>query len=250
MKKNMMKEVRLRISVRSLVILGLVSILMLTAIAATPTLIQATLSPDITVKYNGAVQSMTDISGTVVYPISYNGTTYVPLRAVGNMLGIGVEWEGSTKTVLLGNTSGEARLVDVCEKRTGDGFFGYTYGDRMNSTIELPGGDSTRTFNSAIRIDSPGPVKKAGVFRLNGTYSTMSTTFNGQYSGDRDGGFTLRIYDHDKELLLAERSLQAGQFVEVNDIDLTGVKNLRFEALGPFFASNDSIAYFLDPIVK
>ena len=63
------------------------------------------LSPDVTVKYNGVTQTMKDATGTVVYPVSYQGTTYLPIRAVSNMLGVAVDWDQATKTVLLGSSS-------------------------------------------------------------------------------------------------------------------------------------------------
>ena len=67
--------------------------------------IKALLNYGITVKYNGDVQTMYDAQGTRVYPITYNGTTYVPIRAVSNMLGIAVDWDGANNTVLLGENS-------------------------------------------------------------------------------------------------------------------------------------------------
>lgn len=64
--------------------------------------ITATLNYGITIKYNGNVQEMKDANGNTVYPISYEGTTYLPIRAVSNMLGIEVNWDGPTQTVWLG----------------------------------------------------------------------------------------------------------------------------------------------------
>ena len=64
--------------------------------------ISAYLNYGITIKYNGEAQNLADASGNRVYPITYNGTTYLPIRAVSNMLGIGVDWDGATQTVLLG----------------------------------------------------------------------------------------------------------------------------------------------------
>lgn len=81
------------------------------------------LSPDITVKYNNAVQTMTDISGNTVYPVSYNSTTYLPIRAVSNMLGIAVGWEQATKIV---------RLVDSSANEGGE-----------DMTISTPAGNIT-----------------------------------------------------------------------------------------------------------
>lgn len=65
--------------------------------------ITASLNYGITIKYNGNVQEMKDANGNRVYPISYEGTTYLPVRAVSNMLGIEVNWDGPTNTVWLGD---------------------------------------------------------------------------------------------------------------------------------------------------
>ena len=76
-------------------------------------LIQAYLTPGRTVKYNGEVQTMKDEKGNVIYPISYQGSTYVPMRAISNILGVPVEWDGATQTVLLG---APVEGVDLIEK--------------------------------------------------------------------------------------------------------------------------------------
>ena len=60
-----------------------------------------TLSPDIVVKYNDVRQTMRDVNGVVVYPVVNNGTTYLPIRAVSNMLGVDVKWDQETRTVSL-----------------------------------------------------------------------------------------------------------------------------------------------------
>ena len=64
--------------------------------------ITASLNYGITIKYNGEVQEMKDANSNRVYPISYEGTTYLPVRAVANLLGIEVNWDGPTQTVWLG----------------------------------------------------------------------------------------------------------------------------------------------------
>lgn len=43
----------------------------------------------------------TDASGAVVEPFAVDGTIYLPVRAVANALGLGVQWEGATQTVKL-----------------------------------------------------------------------------------------------------------------------------------------------------
>lgn len=48
---------------------------------------------------NGEEIIPVDANGVAVYPFIYNGTTYVPMRAVSQSLGCGVSWSDNTKTV-------------------------------------------------------------------------------------------------------------------------------------------------------
>ncbi len=66
--------------------------------------IKAYINRDITIKLDGQVKTMADEQGARVYPISYDGTTYVPIRAVSSMLGIDVAWDQASYSVLLGKT--------------------------------------------------------------------------------------------------------------------------------------------------
>lgn len=40
----------------------------------------------------------------VPYSILYEGTTYLPLRKIGELLGLNVDWDGETKTAFIGET--------------------------------------------------------------------------------------------------------------------------------------------------
>lgn len=44
-----------------------------------------------------------DAAGNTVEPFIYNGTTYLPVRAVANALGQDVSWDNSTKSVYIGS---------------------------------------------------------------------------------------------------------------------------------------------------
>lgn len=52
----------------------------------------------IAVSFNGTVQSMTDAGGSTVQPFVYNGTTYVPIRAISGMYGSDIHYDSATKT--------------------------------------------------------------------------------------------------------------------------------------------------------
>ncbi len=51
---------------------------------------------------NGEYITPTDANGNAVEPFTVNGTTYLPVRAIGNALGMAVDWDNDTKTVFLG----------------------------------------------------------------------------------------------------------------------------------------------------
>ena len=48
----------------------------------------------------------TDANGAVVEPMIYNGTTYIPVRAVSTAFGKAVYWDGEESTIYLGNMNG------------------------------------------------------------------------------------------------------------------------------------------------
>ena len=54
-----------------------------------------------------------DSNGNVVEPFIYNGTTYLPVRAVGEALGKEVSWDGNTNTVYVGEAPGQG----TCARR-------------------------------------------------------------------------------------------------------------------------------------
>ena len=67
----------------------------------TPASITAELSPDITVYIDGVERTFYNAQGAEVHPISYAGTTYVPIRAIGEIMGRNVNWDGTTSTATI-----------------------------------------------------------------------------------------------------------------------------------------------------
>ena len=50
---------------------------------------------------DGQTLTLKDVNGKWVEPFAVDGTTYLPVRAVANALGLGVEWDQAAKTVRL-----------------------------------------------------------------------------------------------------------------------------------------------------
>ena len=69
------------------------------------------------IEYNSQLQTFTDANGVVVYPLSYNGTTYLPVRAIANMYGATVDWDGTNKKITLAiDENRVAQITDVIIK--------------------------------------------------------------------------------------------------------------------------------------
>lgn len=51
-----------------------------------------------------------DTNGNPVEPFILDGTTYLPVRAVGNAIGKTVDWDGETNTVFLGSKPGDNKF--------------------------------------------------------------------------------------------------------------------------------------------
>lgn len=90
---------KLNASVLAIALAGTLSV---GAAAAGAQSITAALRPDITVVVNGVEQKkMTDMTGKQVYPLSYEGTVYLPISALGDVLSHDAVWNGDTQTITL-----------------------------------------------------------------------------------------------------------------------------------------------------
>ena len=71
--------------------------------------INAISNKEYSIIYNDEQKSFYDATGSSVYPILYEGTNYLPIRAVSSLFGIEIKWDGQNNCVFLG--SGEIDKV-------------------------------------------------------------------------------------------------------------------------------------------
>ncbi|MBR3866743.1 MAG: NPCBM/NEW2 domain-containing protein [Butyricicoccus sp.] len=178
--------------------------------------IQAYLNYGITVKLDGETQTMYDGNGKRVYPISYQGTTYVPIRAVSNMLGIDVAWDSKNYTVLLGENDMVYDFIEEFEPYAGDIYTHYSRKDGSTQTI------AGKTYDHFIQLGY-GSIGYEVYYDLGGAYEELNFK---AYSGVDS---YLNFYGDNGELL--EKILVEGEALpEAYSIDVTGVQQLHIEA--------------------
>lgn len=110
---------------------------------------------------DGVELNPTDANGNPVETFVYNGTTYVPLRAVSQSLGKAVNWDGENKRVYIGEIPGEKQyLLNVCPPYQTDGY-------SADTTYTMTGKKYT---NGMSLNDNYGGM---AIFNLNGQYDTL-----------------------------------------------------------------------------
>ncbi len=77
------------------------------AFAASATTLYDVIVNGIKIVLDGKEFTCTDANGTVVQPMIYKGTTYIPVRAVSSAFGKAVYWDGEESTVYLGDMGGK-----------------------------------------------------------------------------------------------------------------------------------------------
>ena len=87
-------------------IAGMLTMLLIVSMAGTVSATNGTVMKeleyrDIKVSLDGEILDLRDAQGNVVEPFKFDGTNYVPVRAIAQILGLNVAWDGKNATVLL-----------------------------------------------------------------------------------------------------------------------------------------------------
>ena len=80
--------------------------------------IQALLNNQIKVTLNGQVQEFKDeTTNEIQYPITYHDRTYLPLRTVANLVGVGVDYDANSNTAMLSQSTGytDEQLIELAK---------------------------------------------------------------------------------------------------------------------------------------
>ncbi|HPF43309.1 MAG TPA: stalk domain-containing protein [Syntrophomonadaceae bacterium] len=91
---------------RMILVVSLLMVFAFTAgVIANPAVesITANLAKDIKFVVDGESWAPAETDGSAMYPIIYKDRTYLPVRAIGEALGVKVDWNNDTRTVILGD---------------------------------------------------------------------------------------------------------------------------------------------------
>ena len=204
--------------------------------------ISALLNYGITIKYNGMAQEFTDATGARVYPISFNGTTYLPVRAVSNLVNLPVEWSSEENTVYLGKTGGPIDVTTLPTQTTK-----YSWIIKDAAELVISGSDANMTFNSGLVFDiwnhgMSTSKDRVMYFPTNGK-STLKFT-----SWTNANDTTVYVYDQDYNVI-DKFEMQAGQF-KTKTLDISGYSKIAFGANTDDYKTENEILKVLDITIE
>lgn len=195
----------------------------------------------IAIKMDGEIAIPTDVNGNRVYPVTYNGTTYLPIRAVSKLVGLEVDWDQANQTVLLGKPSDGVDLIDTYKYyyQSFSGSKQYQTADKQTTTIS----GINCSHWTEVRFGSwwnKGDTSHVS-YNIEGKYKTL--TF--QYYAEKDT--KLRVLG-DNDYLLFEADVKGGQLAKTATVDLLATSQLTF--LGEDTGNDYFSIYIFDAKLK
>ena len=164
-----------------------------------------------------------DVNGNPVEVFVYNGTTYLPVRAVSEAFGKPVQWDGSTNSVYVGKHSSTTPVawlgqMDYFNKNCSWYFDAETKDNLGNTHLHSIG--KKNNLNGEAFVS----------YKLNGQYSRLTALYYMQFDkrdSYRDRAFTLVISGDGRDLW--QGTVGAGLNPVNIDIDITGVLELTIK---------------------
>lgn len=143
-----------------------------TVAAANTTTLYNVLTEGIKIVIDGKEFTATDANGTVVQPMIYNGTTYLPVRAVANAFDKAVYWDGAETTVYLGKMDGKlekpsATFIDLNNIAGSNEYF-----KQYKNISDIRG----NFYNNAYKVGNWANTKDCCEYLLNKKYSKFKAT--------------------------------------------------------------------------
>lgn len=136
---------------------------------------------DIKIVIDGQQITPKDSDGVVVEPFIYDGSTYLPIRAVAGALGLDVGWDGETSTVSLDSAENAEDTAGIAEP-----------GWKMVSAHTdswLGTSDTTYTYDAQGRL-----IEESGTNSLTGDYVY-------KYQYDENGTLVYESFDTDAKVM-------------------------------------------------
>ena len=152
--------------------------------------------------------------------IIYNGTTYVPLRLVSTMLGKPVDWDGPTRSVLIGDSvAGGDYLTHMAPTVVSTRI-------ASNETMILDG----QTYEIGLKVSNQGKEKYTQSYNLNAQYKNLSFMYGIDDNSREKGSAKITLIGDGKEIWTSNAVY--GVPAQSASVDVSGVLTLEIVVEG------------------
>ena len=176
---------------------------------------------DIKLVVDGVPVTPKDANGSVVEPFIYNGTTYLPVRAVGEALGKTVSWDGATSTVYIGEADSAPEKPTTVQLK-----------DLKSVSSNPPRFQSEVNDNYGNHYDNAlrwgyGYEKQTFEYLFNMKYSRLTATLCIPELESNNTGVYLKIVG-DGQVLYKSPEMVKQSYPEKIDIDISDYNDIKF----------------------
>ncbi|WP_458120563.1 stalk domain-containing protein [Paenibacillus sp. Z6-24] len=153
--------------------------------------VTAYLNDQIKVEVDGNPATLQTANGKAVTPLTYNGTTYLPIRATAELMGANVVYNAATSTVQLTTTTGNTYAGTSTSDGTTTTDTTGTTGSTTGTTTDTTTGTTSNGSTTGTSTDTTGTTNpftettNSGTVNSNG--GTVDSTTGGEVSSPASG---------------------------------------------------------------
>ena len=193
----------------------LVSVMVVPGFAATVAK-TITVYTGITLYYDGVKVEPKDANGKAVEPLLYNGTTYLPVRAVSGLFGEDINWDGKTQSVYIGDMPGKKTYLR-------DLPFYESSSLSLPDTLTMDG----KTYVNCFRLGDASITgdKEYVSWNLDGAYDTLEFDVGHIFATDTAKQVIVYLDGQPAKII----DIAAGDKVKHVKVDLNGALRLKIQ---------------------
>lgn len=184
--------------------------------------IVAILNRLVKIKLDGRDYIATDLDGTTLYPITYNGRTYLPVRALADALSVAVDYDPLTDTVYLG----EKGIIPL----VGEDFM-KNYTCQFSTDLNQLKVNDQQYQWGIVYTGTDGSYEYSGFIYPKSKYQKFGGVVCMEDLDESTEEVIVKIRENDFEgKVLKEFTVKSGESIEF-EIDIPGIETLYFQNL-------------------